>query len=222
MTHPDRIDRFSTTPFPRLTTVSSMAHSLTVPSSAKIRLCPAAKTTDLGRVLEHAGASWVTLHARHVSAKRRRQGAADLDAIRDLKQAIRIPVISNGNVRTFSDIAHNVAYTRADGVMVGETLLGNPWCDVLSSVLSTARVDRRARSVFEGGAARDPVHMALDYLEMCKCLEGVAALKTMQAHVRYMIEFQWCVHLRAGNPLFLDSDSELVGVGRGIRDFGSH
>ena len=35
--------------------------------------------------------------------------------------------------------------------------------------------------------------MALDYLEMCKCLTGVATLKAIQAHVRYMIEFQWCV-----------------------------
>ncbi|KAF8549135.1 FMN-linked oxidoreductase [Imleria badia] len=151
--------------------VSAMAHSLTVPSSAKIRLCPSAKTTDFGRLLEHAGASWVTLHARHVSAKRRRQGAADLDAIRELKQALSIPVVSNGNVRTFSDVQHNAAYTCADGVMVGETLLGNP-------------------CLFSGEALRDPVLMALDYLEMCKRLAGVATLKTMQAHVRYILEFQ--------------------------------
>ena len=109
-------------------TVSAMAHSLIAPSSAKIRLCPSAKTTDFGRLLEHAGASWVTLHARHVSAKRRRQGAADLDAIRELKQALAIPVVSNGNVRTFADVQENASYTCADGVMVGETLLGNPWC----------------------------------------------------------------------------------------------
>lgn len=117
---------FDDHPFSTLT-VSAMAHSLTVPSSAKVRLCPSAKTTDFGHVLEHAGASWITLHARHVSAKRRRQGAADLDAIRELKQALAIPVISNGNVRTFSDVEYNASYTRADGIMVGETLLGNPW-----------------------------------------------------------------------------------------------
>lgn len=110
-----------------------MARSLTVPSSAKIRICPSAKTTDFGRILEHAGASWVTLHARHVSAKRRRQGAADLDAIRELKQTLAIPIVSNGNVRTFLDVERNASYTRADGVMVGEALLGNPWyvCDFL-------------------------------------------------------------------------------------------
>jgi len=151
--------------------VSSMAHSLTVPASAKIRLCPSAKTTDFGRLLEHAGASWVTLHARHVSAKRRRQGAADLDAIRELKQALMIPVVSNGNVQTFADVVHNASYTRANGVMVGETLLGNP-------------------CLFSGEAVRDPVLMALEYLELCERLEGVATVKTVQAHVRSIIAFQ--------------------------------
>ncbi|KAF9233416.1 FMN-linked oxidoreductase [Melanogaster broomeanus] len=144
-----------------------------VPSSAKIRLCSSAKTTDFGRLLEHAGASWITLHARHVSAKRRRQGAADLDAVRELKEALAIPVVSNGNVRAFSDIQNNVTYTRADGVMVGETLLGNP-------------------RLFSGSCIQDPVLMSLEYLEMCKLLPDVATLKTIQAHVRYIIEFQ-CV-----------------------------
>ncbi|KAI9567443.1 FMN-linked oxidoreductase [Boletus coccyginus] len=151
--------------------VSAMARSLTVPSSVKTRLCPSAKTTEFARLLEHAGASWVTLHARHVSAKRRRQGAADLDAIRELKQALTIPVISNGNVRTFSDVEQNASYTGADGVMVGETLLGNP-------------------CLFSGETVRDPVLMALDYLDACKRLADVATLQTMRAHVRYIIEFQ--------------------------------
>ena len=131
-------------------TVSAMAHSLAVPSSAKIRLCPSAKTTDFGRLLEHAGASWVTLHARRVSAKRRRQGAADLDAVRELKQALTIPVVSNGNVRTFADVEQNASYTCADGVMVGETLLGNPWC-VTFLFFSFSSLVRNAHSTDVGG-----------------------------------------------------------------------
>ena len=109
--------------------VSGMSHSFNVPVSAKIRLCqPVTKTVDLALRLEAFGASWVTLHARTVSARRRRQGAADLSEVKTLKQALRVPVISNGNVRVCSDIQENLAYTGADGIMVGETLLGNPWC----------------------------------------------------------------------------------------------
>lgn len=52
------------------------------------------------------------------------------------------------------------------------------------------------RSLFAGDeTVRDPVLMALEYLEICKRLGGVTMLKTMQAHVRYIIEFQWCVLL---------------------------
>jgi len=49
------------------------------------------------------------------------------------------------------------------------------------------------RSLFSGETVRDPVLMALDYLDVCKRLADVATLQTMRAHVRYIIEFQWYV-----------------------------
>ena len=108
-----------------------MSHSFTVPVSTKLRLCqPASKTLDFAKRLEASGASWITLHARHVSARRRRQGAADLTEIKRLKDNLRVPVVSNGNVRVWDDVQENQKFTGADGIMVGETLLGNPWCVV--------------------------------------------------------------------------------------------
>ena len=44
-----------------------------------------------------------------------------------LKETVDVPVVSNGNVRTWEDVQENRRTTGADGVMVGETLLGNPW-----------------------------------------------------------------------------------------------
>lgn len=105
-----------------------MAQSFTVPVSAKLRLCqPAPRTTEFAQRIEAAGASWITLHARAVSARRRRQGAAELVEVARLKNHLRVPVISNGNVRRFDDLQANLDFTSADGLMVGETLLGNPW-----------------------------------------------------------------------------------------------
>jgi tRNA-dihydrouridine synthase 1 len=96
--------------------------------SAKIRLCqPAPTTAELAERIEAAGASWITLHARTVSARRRRHGAAELTEVARLKDRLRVPVISNGNVRVFDDLQANLNLTGADGLMVGETLLGNPW-----------------------------------------------------------------------------------------------
>ena len=124
---------------------SALAHALPVPVSAKLRLChPAPHTLALAHRLEAAGAAWLTLHARYPSARRRRHAAADLDQVRALKfgpegtragegdgdgdgGGVRIPVVSNGNVRAWADVVANKAHTGADGIMVGEALLANPW-----------------------------------------------------------------------------------------------
>lgn len=109
-------------------TVCVMSKNLAVPVSAKLRLCqPVERTIELGNRLEACGASWITLHARTVSARRRRQGSADLSVIKTLKETLSIPVITNGNVRNFSNLQENLNYTKADGIMVGEPLLDNPW-----------------------------------------------------------------------------------------------
>ncbi|KAG2069505.1 FMN-linked oxidoreductase [Suillus decipiens] len=156
------------------TIVSAMSHLLQPPTSVKLRLCPTSSprssTVEFSALLEQAGASWITLHARHVSARRRRQGAADLDAVRILKTALGVPVVSNGNVRTWEDVQRNKDETQADGIMVGETLLGNP-------------------CIFEN-VIPDPVRVSLEYLEICKELPDIATHKTIETHVRHFIEFQ--------------------------------
>ncbi|OSX61163.1 hypothetical protein POSPLADRAFT_1146236 [Postia placenta MAD-698-R-SB12] len=153
---------------------ASMSNSLTVPVSAKLRLCqPASATLDLARRLEHAGASWVTLHARTVSVRRRRQGAADLEQIKTLKDNLSIPVISNGNVRVWEDVERNLALTGADGIMVGESLLANPclFADITP----------------------DPVAISLEYLDLCREYPDTATMQTVQTHVRHFVDHQWCV-----------------------------
>ena len=107
--------------------VSSLSRSLSVPVSAKLRLCsPVSSTLALASNLEASGAAFLALHARHPSARRRRQGAADLSVVKTLVEGIGVPVVSNGNVRTWEDVSQNAEYTGAGGIMVGETLLGNP------------------------------------------------------------------------------------------------
>ncbi|KAG5641125.1 hypothetical protein DXG03_005953 [Asterophora parasitica] len=165
-----------------------MAQSFTVPTSVKIRLCqPKSSTIDLAQRLEACGASWVTLHARTVSARRRRQGAADLPMVKAIKEALRVPVISNGNVRLWDDIPANLELTGADGVMVGETLLGNPWCALPSvPVISYLKLPC---SLF-AKTVPDPVDIALEYLGLCRQFPGTASLAVMQTHVRHFVEFQ--------------------------------
>ena len=55
------------------------------------------------------------------------EGKADWDIIRDVKQAISIPVLANGDVFEPEDAAHILRYTGADMAMVGRGAFGNPW-----------------------------------------------------------------------------------------------
>lgn len=168
-----------------------MAASFTVPTSVKMRLCqPCPKTLDLARRLQGCGAAWLTLHARTVSARRRRQGAADLNEIKRLKNGLSIPVISNGNVRQHADLWDNLAFTGADGLMVGETLLGNPWYVCVFFRRLTYIFSIICSSIFTE-IAPDPVDISLEYLALCNQYPGTAPLKTIQTHIRHFIEFQW-------------------------------
>ncbi|KAI0764279.1 FMN-linked oxidoreductase [Trametes elegans] len=163
--------------------VSALSKSLPVPICAKLRLCQNTPATpELGARLETAGASWLTLHARHVSARRRRQGAADLAQVRALKQRVRIPVVSNGNVRTWDDVVRNRAETGADGVMVGEALLANP--------------------CLFANVTPDPVVISLEYLDICRKHPDAATIQTIQTHVRHFVDHQcgrrpWFTKFRA-------------------------
>jgi len=122
---------------PNLRTVSQLSHSLPLPISTKLRLCsPSTLTPELGTRLAASGASWITLHARHANARRRRAGSADLGAVKALKDVLGctgVKVVSNGNVGTWDHIVRNRVETGADGMMVGESLLGNPWLVLFSS-----------------------------------------------------------------------------------------
>ena len=125
--HPPPLQNFQVSELMIRHSVSSLSHALCVPVSAKLRLCsPVSSTLELATNLQASGAALLALHARHPSARRRRQGAADLSVVKTLVEGLDIPVISNGNVRTWDDVLHNKNYTGARGVMVGETLLGNP------------------------------------------------------------------------------------------------
>ncbi|KAJ7314966.1 dihydrouridine synthase-domain-containing protein [Mycena albidolilacea] len=154
--------------------VSAMSSSFTVPVAAKLRLCQAApKTLDLAQRLEACGASWLTLHARTVAPRRRRHGAADLSQVKRLKDNLNVPVVSNGNVRVWSDLEENLKVTGADGLMVAEALLGNP-CLFANQV-------------------PDPVDISLEYLAICRDYPGTASLSVITAHIRHFVEFKWSI-----------------------------
>jgi nifR3 family TIM-barrel protein len=80
---------------------------------------------DAGRVAEEQGAAAIGLHAR--TAAQLYAGAADWDAIGELKRAVGIPVLGNGDVWECWDALAMMRRTGCDGVIVGRGCLGRPW-----------------------------------------------------------------------------------------------
>lgn len=120
---------------------------------------------ELGRRLQEAGVSALTLHART-----RRQfyaGRADWDAIARLKRAVSIPVIGNGDVTCLQDARRMMEQTGCDAAMIGRAAMGNPW-------------------VFAGRdpSPRERVEGALRHARMLMAFKGEAvAMREMRGHV---------------------------------------
>ncbi len=99
-----------------------------VPVTVKFRLGwdkGSINCVDFARRMEDAGVSAVAVHGR--TRTQMYSGAANWDYIREVKQAVSIPVIANGDVFSARDAVRILQYTGADMAMVGRGAFGNPW-----------------------------------------------------------------------------------------------
>lgn len=81
--------------------------------------------TDVARMAEQAGVEAIAVHPR--TRVQGLNGAADWSVIAQVKQAVRMPVIGNGDIRAPQDAVRMVAETGCDAVMIGRAAATNPW-----------------------------------------------------------------------------------------------
>jgi nifR3 family TIM-barrel protein len=108
--------------------VAAVAGAVPVPVTVKIRAGwdeKSVNAVEVAKICEQAGAAAVAVHAR--TRSQMYEPPADWTVIKEVKQAVKIPVIGNGDVTGAQPAALMLEQTGCDAVMVGRAALGNPW-----------------------------------------------------------------------------------------------
>ncbi len=108
--------------------VSAVVKAVKKPVTVKIRLgwdLDSVNAIEVATLIEKAGASALAVHGR--TRSQMYSGKADWDMIRQVKEAVSIPVIGNGDITSGEDALRMIKETGVDAVMIGRGILGGPW-----------------------------------------------------------------------------------------------
>jgi tRNA-dihydrouridine synthase B len=129
--------------------VEAVVQAVAVPVTLKMRLGwddVQRNAPEIARRAEEAGIQMITVHGR--TRCQFYKGEADWQAIRAVKQAVRVPVVANGDITTPQAARTALALSGADGVMVGRGAQGKPWmlADIAASI-GCAKVPKRPQGL---------------------------------------------------------------------------
>lgn len=108
--------------------VTAVVRAVKKPVTVKIRKGfdkSSENAVEIAKIIEDCGAAAVAVHGR--TREQYYAGEADWEIIRKVKEAVRIPVIGNGDVDSPQKAAALVEQTGCDGIMIGRAARGNPW-----------------------------------------------------------------------------------------------
>ncbi len=166
-----------------LSLIEAVVAAVDVPVTLKMRLGwddDCLNAPDIARRAEESGVQMVTVHGR--TRCQFYKGAADWRAIAAVKDAVRIPVIANGDIVDTASARAALEQSGADGVMVGRGAEGRPW--VLAQIAAELRGDRYAPPT---GAALEAVILQ-HYEAMIAFYGAETGVKTARKHLSWYLE----------------------------------
>ena len=163
--------------------VSSVVNSVNIPVTVKIRSGwdkERINAVEVAKVCEEAGACAIAIHGR--TRSQGYGGTADWDIIKSVKEAVAIPVIGNGDVKTVFDARKMLDYTGCDAVMIGRALLGNPW------LIRECNEYLKNGNIIEGPSNADKINMIKKHYELLKKYNGEKlALLEIRSHALWYL-----------------------------------
>ncbi|KAE8652323.1 hypothetical protein Csa_021950 [Cucumis sativus] len=169
--------------------VEKLASNLQVPVSCKIRIFPNLQDTiNYARMLEDAGCSLLAVHGRTRDEKDGKKFRANWSAISAVKNAVRIPVLANGNIRHMEDVNDCLQETGVEGVLSAETLLENP---ALFAGFRTAEwIEGHEENTRDGNL--DQADLLVDYLKLCE--KYPVPWRMIRSHVHKLLGDWFKIH----------------------------
>lgn len=164
--------------------VSAVVDSVEKPVTVKMRIgwdSDHIYAIENAQAVERAGGKAVSVHGR--TREQLYTGVANWDIIRDVKQAVSIPVIGNGDVFTPEDARRMLDETGVDGVMIGRGALGNPWMLYRTiHYLTTGEL-------FPDPTPREKMDVAILHMDRLVNLKGEGtAVREMRKHLAWYLK----------------------------------
>lgn len=159
-------------------------NSVSVPVTIKIRKGwdeNSVNAVEIASIAAEEGAAAVAVHGR--TREQFYSGDADWDIIKQVKRAVNIPVIGNGDIQTPQDAKRMIEETGCDGIMIGRGAQGNPW------------IFKRTIEYLESGkllpepSFEDRIEMIICHMNMITELKGeTTGVKEMRKHAAWYLK----------------------------------